>query len=585
MSPVESTSQSSRNPSAGVAGGRASTPAEIDAAVAELKAGAVAFARLGAADRARLLRRCIPSLVAVAPGWVRAACEAKGIELGTPLEGEDWATGPFITIRSARLLAESLEAIAERGRPPLGTGVRVRGDGRLEVRLFPATSLEKLLWTGVEACALMEEGIDEAEAARRQASIYQAGGAPPRVCAVLGAGNVSSIPPTDVFHKLFVEGCVCLLKMNPVNEYAGPYLAAGLAPLIEAGCLRIVYGGPQTGSALVDHPGVDGIHITGSAETYDRIVWGPPGPDRERRRGEGTPLLTKSITAELGNVSPVVVVPAHYRPKELAATAAAVASMVVNNASFNCNAGKMLVVAEGWPQRAEFNELLAQALAAAPTRKAYYPGAAARYEDLLRDRSGVRRLGRPAEGELAWALVTGLDSARPDEPLFHVEPFCGIISETALPESEPDRFLAAATRFCNEKLWGTLNATIFLPPALRKQPPLEAALQAAVRELRYGTVGINIWPAVAYALACAPWGGHPGSSPLDIQSGEGWVHNSYLLDGVEKTVITGPLVPLLKPLWNYDQRQGHRLGPRLVELEADPGWARVPALVGLSVLG
>ena len=39
---------------------------------------------------------------------------------------------------------------------------------------------------------------------------------------VLGAGNVSSIPATDTISKVFQEGQVVLLKMNPVNEYLGP---------------------------------------------------------------------------------------------------------------------------------------------------------------------------------------------------------------------------------------------------------------------------------------------------------------------------------------------------------------------------
>ena len=565
--------------------GRTSSPAEIDAAVEEVGAGATAFAQLSAGERALLLRRCIPLLKAVASRWVGAACAAKGIEAGTPLEGEDWLSGPFITVRSARLLAESLEAIARTGRPQLGTGSRLRPDGRLEIDLFPATPLEKLLWLGYEAKVLMQPGVGLAEARDRQASLYSAGRPHPRVCAVLGAGNVSSIPPTDVFHKLFVEGAVCVLKMNPVNEYLGPFLAEGLAPLIEAGYLRIVYGGGEQGAALVAHSGVDDIHVTGSADTYDRIVWGAPGKQSEKRRRSGTPLLGKTISAELGNVSPVIIVPATYRDLELRWIAAAVASMVTNNASFNCNAGKMIVVSEHWPQRAQFAGLVGGALATVPPRKAYYPGASDRFQDLLRDRAGVQRFGRPDQGQLAWAMVTALDPSDHDEPLFQVEPFCGIVSETALPESGPAAFLSAATRFCNERLWGTLNAAIFLAPAHRRDPGVEAALQRAVTDLHYGTVGINVWPAVAYALACAPWGGHPSSSPADIQSGLGWVHNSYMLEGIEKSVISGPLVPILKPAWNHDQRQGHRLGPKLVELEASPSWAMVPALVALSVRG
>lgn len=37
----------------------------------------------------------------------------------------------------------------------------------------------------------------------------------------------------------------------------------------------MVYGGGKEGAYLVNHPIVANIHLTGSAATYDAIVWGP----------------------------------------------------------------------------------------------------------------------------------------------------------------------------------------------------------------------------------------------------------------------------------------------------------------------
>jgi hypothetical protein len=55
------------------------------------------------------------------------------------------------------------------------------------------------------------------------------------------------------------------------------------------------------------------VHITGSDRTHDRIVWGPPGAERESRRmAEDEPLLKKPISSELGCVTPVVMVPGPY---------------------------------------------------------------------------------------------------------------------------------------------------------------------------------------------------------------------------------------------------------------------------------
>src|SRR5919198_1341225 len=84
-----------------------------------------------------------------------------------------------------------------------------------------------------------------------------------RVCLVLGAGNVNSIPPGDVVTKMFVEGKVCVLKMNPVNAYMGPLLEEAFADAIAAGFLAIVYGGAEEGDYLARHASVDEVHVTG----------------------------------------------------------------------------------------------------------------------------------------------------------------------------------------------------------------------------------------------------------------------------------------------------------------------------------
>jgi aldehyde dehydrogenase (NAD(P)+) len=328
---------------------RVTPRAELDRAVEDVRHAAGRLAQADPRTRAALLRECRSRLVPIAERWGRAAAEAKGLRWGTPSGAEDWLSGPLLTIRAARLLAESLDAAAATGRPPFGRGARTRADGRLEVDVFPTSAIDAAAYTGYRGSVLMQAGIDEAAARERQAAPLRREPGDGSVCAVLGAGNVSSIPPTDVFQKLFVEGRGCVLKMNPVNEYVGPFLEECLEPLLRNGFLRIVYGGAAEGAHLVEHPLVDDVHITGSANTFDLIVWGQPGPERERRRLAGDPVLRKTITAELGNVSPVIVVPARYSERELRFRARAVVSATVNNASFNCNASKMLVVARDWP--------------------------------------------------------------------------------------------------------------------------------------------------------------------------------------------------------------------------------------------
>ncbi|MCL4223346.1 MAG: aldehyde dehydrogenase family protein [Myxococcales bacterium] len=568
----------------GAANVRPTARADLDEAVARLRDRARAFAGLPARDKAGLLRACMPRIADAAEAWVATGCKAKGI--GGALAAEEWLAGPLPTLRLARLLAESLEAIAARGRPPLGTGARVRPDGRLELDVFPGGALDRVAFAGFRGSCLMAAGVDRGEAVRRQAGFYRARAPEGGVSLVLGAGNVSSIPPMDVFSKLFVEGFVCLLKMNPVNAWLGPILERALGPLVDHGFLRVVHGGGEVGQYLVDHDGVDDVHLTGSDHTHDLIVWGPPGPERERRKAAGEPRLTRPISSELGNISPVMVVPYTYADDELAFMAANVATMVTNNASFNCNAAKLLVTARTWPQRDAFLGLVARELAQTPARAAYYPGAFDRYARLTAGRD-LLVPGGAADGELPWTIVRELDPGRADDPAFRVEPFCAILGDVPLGDpgaaGDPVEFLDRATRFCNDTLWGTLNAALLVPGALERDPVVGAGVERAIAELRYGTVAINHWPAVGYALGSLPWGGHPSATLRDIQSGLGWVHNAFMLEGVDKSIVRGPLVVRPRPVWFTGNPRAVAVARRMLQLELAPSWSGLARVIGAAL--
>jgi aldehyde dehydrogenase (NAD(P)+) len=159
-----------------------------------------------------------------------------------------------------------------------------------------------------------------------------------------------------------------------------------------------------------------------------------------------------------------------------------------------------------------------------------------------------------------------------------MEPFCSILSCVELDEVEPLAFLRQATGFCNETLWGTLNAVLFVPPARLDDPSFNLELESNVRRLRYGVVGINQWSAVAYAVGTTPWGGHPSTTLADIQSGQGWVHNSCMLEGIEKCVVRGPLTSPFRPLWSPLHRTCNLVGRELCSFEAEPDVWRLSKL-------
>jgi acyl-CoA reductase-like NAD-dependent aldehyde dehydrogenase len=554
----------------------------LDEAVSIVAEQRHAFARMSPADKAALLRSALPLLDGLAREWAEAGCRAKKLPLGQPLEGEEWLTGPLVSGRYIRLLAESLETIARKGQPSLGRGVRTRADGRLEIDVFPTSVWDTNLYRGMECAALMAPGVDERAAREKQAGFYKRSNAEGKLSLVLGAGNISAIPITDALAKMFVDGHVCVLKMNPVNEWAGPFIERTLEPLVSRNFLRVVYGGAEVGAYLCQHPGVEDLHITGSDKTHDRIIWGPPGPEQERRKREHKPILDKPITSELGNVSPVAIVPGQYTDAELSFQARNLVTMVVNNGSFNCNAAKMLIMSRGWAQRDRFMTLVRQGLTETRPRHAYYPGAGERYAALTAGRK-VETFGEARDGLLPWTLISDVDPRRADEPLFTTEPFCSILSQTELPEADPAAFLAAVTGFCNDRLWGTLNAMLVIDP--RTEKAVAPALDRAILDLRYGTVGINVWPAVAFCTVSPPWGGHPSATLENIQSGLGWGHNSYMLEGVEKSVMRTPITLWPKPAWFHDNRATHIISEKLTRFEIAPGALKVPGLTAAALRG
>jgi acyl-CoA reductase-like NAD-dependent aldehyde dehydrogenase len=551
---------------------------QLDASIAQLREGANIFAKLSLDQRIVLVNAMQQGFLRVAKRMVQAGCKAKGITLGKPEEAEEWATGPWGVVRQLRLIRESLAALKESGDTPIGPVGRTI-DGRLSVRLFPGNAIDGILFKNITAEVHMQAGVTVESLRRDRARFYRQPNQDGRVVLVLGAGNIAAIAPMDVITKMFNEGKVVVLKMNPVNAYLGPYIEEAFAEAIKHNFLAVVYGGADEGRYLVYHRDIDEVHITGSDKTHDNIVWGPPGPEREARMQRHEPLLKKPITAELGNVSPFIVVPGPYSDKELRYQAEDAATSFLMNASFMCCAAKMLVLPYGWAGSDLFIQALLQTCAKVPPRKAYYPGAEDRWRKLTTGRAQIKHLGNAEPGSLPWTFISGLDPSARDEPLYTQESFCSVISDTRVGSADPVEFLERAVDFCNNRLWGTLNANLIVHPKSLKDPRINEALERAIVKLRYGVIAVNGFIGLPFVFAAPTWGAYPGSTPEDIQSGSGFVHNTSMLEGVEKAVLRAPLTTFPKPGTFASHRTTHRMVPKIVAMEENASWAKVPGIV------
>ncbi len=547
---------------------------ELDEAMQSLAGGAAALRRMTLDQRRELIVRCIDGVVDVADQWVEAACAAKRIPADSPARAEEVTTGPVAAVRCLQLFSRTLKDVVETGRPRLPFAV-VHEHGQCRVPVFPTGQLyDALLFRPMTAATWLDPRVDPEDVSLESTERLLDQDRAAELVVVLGAGNVSAIPVTDALTKIFIDGSAVMLKMNPVNDYLGSFFEAALKPLVDAKLLHIAYGGVETGQFLIAHGATNGVHITGSIHSHDAIVWGT-GPDSEQRRRDGRPVLEKSITSELGNVTPWAIVPGRYSERQLRAQAETIATSIINNASFNCIATKLILTSRKWPQRQRFFEMIDHIFSTTTRRHAYYPGAVERFEKFSQ-----RRPDDP--DKLPWTLLRDIDPQQSPH-LLREESFTCVCGELVIDASSDVEFLDQAVDIMNDQIWGTLAAALTVSKEFEstRAPQLDAAL----RKLRFGTIGINQWPALSFALMSPPWGGHPGTDLADAQSGIGFVHNTFLLDHPEKTVLRSPLRMMPKPIWYSNHRHPERVVWDLLKLYHRPGWTRLPKLFLSSLTG
>ena len=512
------------------------TRAALDADIALLQQGSRTWSSVTVAQRVTLLRALRTSVAATIEDWADTAADSKGLRPGHPLRGEEWLSGPYSVLGAIDAYADTLTKLSE-GRSALD-GVRIgrAPGGRTKVDAFPLTGIDRFLLSGFTGEVWLEPGITP-NTARESAGLAQlkpsaSGG----VGLVLGAGNITSIPVLDVMYELLAHNRVALLKVNPTQDALIPVYERALAPLIEPGFLRIVRGGPAVGAYLTGHRDLVHVHITGSAATFDAIVWGS-GATGKRRRRENRPQLKKPITAELGGVSPIIVVPGDWTDADLAYQAEHIATMRLQNCGHNCIAGQVVIMSSDWPQAEQFRAALRRAYAGAPERPIWYPGSPVRMQQASD--------AYPDALVLADRLLVEIGDGQDATALENTEYFAPVLGVVELPGTG-QQFLDAAVEHANEKLQGTLGGNLIIDPATEKA--LGTGFERAIAELRYGSIAINGWTAFGFITPTLTWGAFPGNTLDDVGSGIGVVHNALLLDGVERSIVRGPFRPFPRSL-------------------------------------
>ena len=568
------------------------TPSQVqdyDVALDVLHGAKDAWTQTSITDRISLLDQVKENLMNVADAWAKTATRMKQIPEGSPLSGEEWTSGPYAVMSACNGLILTLRHIE--GKAFLKhLPKRELTTGQLAVKVMPHSIWDHLLLSGVNAEVWMKKGVSAANLPEHTAIAYDIPPAARRgkVALVLGAGNIASIAPLDVFQKLFLENQVVILKMHPVNDYLIEFLEDALSPLIDVDALRIVKGDAAAGKYLTTHAIIEELHITGAGGTHDAIVWGI-GAEGEKNRKAHTPQNDKRFTSELGAVCPTIVVPGPWSAADLKFQAEHIATQKLHNSGFNCVACQVLIMPKGWDKS---TILLANlnAVVQKSTRGAYYPGTVDRL-DAFKGKAKVHKF--VVRGAAPSLIVNDVNDS---DWFTNTEVFGPAMSTHEMDAPDAQTYLRSAVEYANDQLHGTLGANILIHPKTIKEIG-KTQFENIIADLHYGTIAINAWTGLAFLVATCPWGAFPGHTPQDVQSGIGKVHNSFMLKDTERVVIQAPWAPfprgllsgqltlLPRPPWFITNKRQDKMGRLLTQFQHSPSWSKLPRIFLNAILG
>ena len=108
---------------------------------------------------------------------------------------------------------------------------------------------------------------------------------------------------------------------------------------------------------------------------------------------------------------------------------------------------------------------------------------------------------------------------------------------------------------------------------------------------------MNVWSGTGYFVAQGMWGAFPGHTRDDVQSGIGVVHNSWLFERPQKTVVQGPFAPFPRslllgevhtaptPIYFVTNETAETTARRVTEFAVAPSPTRLPGIVASALRG
>eukprot|EP00922_Rhytidocystis_sp_ex-Travisia-forbesii_P042201 GHVS01063073.1.p1 GENE.GHVS01063073.1~~GHVS01063073.1.p1 ORF type:complete len:392 (+),score=48.02 GHVS01063073.1:788-1963(+) len=337
------------------------------------------------------------------------------------------------------------------------------------------------------------------------------------------------------------------MQWSPMSEALRPVVEAIFEPLVNRGFLRFVQHDADVLLLLDSDHIITKLFMTGSQQTAKKLLF----DDKKELQ------MKKPFCFELGNCTIWIVAPPgegrSWAGYEMHRHARQIVYGMLFNGGHVCTHVQLVVTCKAWSQRAEFINLIRHYLKNAPVVGCFYPDFERRMDEA---KAKLHAEGKSEEDfsitlpfpisqrPLAAELKTicFADDLEEDTFLSREELFCPVSGEVGLDTANniPD-FLAAAVDYANRRCAGTLAINISVKTNTKED---EEALEKAICDLEYGSIGINCYSLMCCGYPNVVWGGYPGATVDHLQSGIGFLGNCFGYNKPLKSVMRQPFINL-----------------------------------------
>jgi hypothetical protein len=528
---------------------------DVDRNINKLRVHSKEFSKLSDSDMILFLQEVINNVKSIAYYWVSVSAEKKGIT-HKPKEGEEWIGGPFASIFALQYFIDYLT-----NKNSLNEANFDKSNNSYKV--FPNKSIEKLLFPFLEGEIIFQKNLDFEKIKKYRGFNNRFDENKPKITLILGAGNVSSIPFLDALFHMIAYKSVIYMKLNPVNEYLLPVFEQVFEPFISRGYMVITKADLEGSKYISSHSGFNQIHLTGSNFTYEQIVYGKVLTDKERSLKTLSKVNKTPITSELGNVTPIIVHPDKWSASELKHQAKKIVTAKLNNSGFNCIAAQIIVLPKEWKQKDLLKKYIVEYLKKIGDTTSYYPGSTQKL-DTLKNNKNFTQVNE--ESCITPFLISDIEL---EKEYAHDEAWSTVLFFKEIEFISKSQYVDDAINYVNNEVWGNLGVSVLIKK--HKKEKNSIFLNKYVKNLNYGTVAINEWSALAFIIPTMPWGGYPGNKDNNIQSGQGFVHNSLLFESPLKGVVYSKfrMSRLIDPPWFVTHKKSHKIFKNLTYYQAE----------------